>query len=159
MNLALEWSGKKYGLDNIFARVQNENVLLKFDFDRIKEILDKAFDKHTVEESQLKYLQRKYKNIKRHHGNSFTELYMNNLLHLVEHIRDMDEVEFLPDLQETQTTCDQKDLGISHPNSRFPVQFSRKIEKILFLQEKTVTNDVLKYERSECFKLAMSNGF
>ena len=117
VNLALEWSGKKYGLDNIFARVQNENVLLKFDFDRIKEILDKAFDKHTVEESQLKYLQRKYKNIKRHHGNSFTELYMNNLLHLVEHIRDMDEVEFLPDLQETQTTCDQKDLGISLPKS------------------------------------------
>ena len=24
---------------------------------------------------------------------------------------------------------------------------------------KTVTNGVLKYERSECFKLAMSNGF
>ena len=111
MNLALQWSQKKYGLDEVFARVQNENILLEFDFDKMKDILDKAFAKHTVDESQLKYLQRKYKTIKRHHQNSFTELYMQNLLHLVEHIQSMNDLEFLPDLQETQTTCDQNDIG------------------------------------------------
>ena len=111
VNLALQWSQKKYGLDKVFARVQNENILLEFDFDKMKDILDKAFAKHTVDESQLKYLQRKYKTIKRHHQNSFTELYMQNLLHLVEHIQSMNDLEFLPDLQETQTTCDQNDIG------------------------------------------------
>ena len=78
----------------------------------MKDILDKAFAKHTVEENHLKYLQRKYKTIKRQHQNSFTELFMQNLLHLVEHLSNMKDVEFLPDLQETQTTCDQNDLGV-----------------------------------------------
>ena len=40
-------------------------------------------------------------------------------------------------------------------NSLFPVKISRKVEE----NRKTVKNGVLKYERSECFKLAMSNGF
>ena len=44
---------------------------------------------------------------------SFTELYINSLLHLVDHIDDMDEkhMKFLPDLQITETSCNQKDLG------------------------------------------------
>jgi len=112
VNLALQWSQKKYGLDEVFERVQNDNILLEFDFDKMKDILDKAFAKHRVDESQLKYLQRKYKTIKRHHQNSFTELYMQNLLHLVEHIQSMNDLEFLPDLQETQTTCDQNDIDL-----------------------------------------------
>ena len=44
---------------------------------------------------------------------SFTELYINSLLHLVDHIDDMDEehMKFLPDLQITETSCNKKDLG------------------------------------------------
>ena len=44
---------------------------------------------------------------------SFTELYVNSLLHLVDHIDDMDEehMKFLPDLQITETSCNKKDLG------------------------------------------------
>ena len=145
VNLALQWSQKKYGLDEVFERVQNDNILLEFDFDKMKDILDKAFAKHTVDESQLKYLQRKYKTIKRHHQNSFTELYMQNLLHLVEHIQSMNDLEFLPDLQETQTTCDQNDIGTclySEPNLNSPLsgQFSKLkfslFEKLKLLNRK-----------------------
>jgi hypothetical protein len=68
----------------------------------------------TVQDGQLVYLQRKYKNIKRTNENSFTELYMNNLLHLVEHLDNMASeagLEFLPDLQKMDTTCSSADLG------------------------------------------------
>ena len=77
---------KSYGLDEIFRRVQAENVLLEHDFYRMKSILEQAFANHEVDSSQKIYLQRKYKTIKRQNPNSFTELYVNNLLHLISHI-------------------------------------------------------------------------
>lgn len=107
----IELPNKPYGLDQVFDRVQTEGILLDHDYHRLKSILTEAFDKHQVDTNQKIYLQRKYKNIKKDHANSFTELYMNNLLHLVDHIHDMDNPEFLPDLQKTETSCSKSDLG------------------------------------------------
>jgi len=114
VHLALEWSEKKYGLDNVFARVEKDNILLKWDYDKIKNILDQAFAKHSVPDNDRRYLRTKYKTIKRQHQGSFTELYINSLLHLVDHIDDMDEehMKFLPDLQITETSCNKKDLDL-----------------------------------------------
>jgi len=114
VHLALEWSEKKYGLDNVFARVEKDNILLKWDYDKIKNILDQAFAKHSVPDNDRRYLRTKYKTIKRQHQGSFTELYVNSLLHLVDHIDDMDEehMKFLPDLQITETSCNKKDLDL-----------------------------------------------
>ncbi len=109
--VAMEFADKQYGLDGVFERVLAEDILLPFDFNRIKFILDTAFATKSVEASQRTYLQRKYKTIKRDHVNTFTELYMNNLLHLVDHLDDMDEIEFLPDLQQTETSCSRSDMG------------------------------------------------
>ena len=99
------------GLDDVFTRVQSENILLDHDFYRSKSILNKIFAEHQTDLSQKVYLQRKYKTIKKNHPNSFTELYMSNLLHLVEHLKDMDEPQFLPDLQKMDATCSLNDLG------------------------------------------------
>ena len=110
----LELPQKSYGLDDVFRRVQSEQILLDHDFYRLKSILTEAFAQKSVDSSQTLYLQRKYKSIKREHSNSFTELYMNNLLHLVEHLDDMDEPQFLPDLQQMDATCSSKDLSKSN---------------------------------------------
>ena len=67
VHLALEWSEKKYGLDNVFARVEKDNILLKWDYDKIKNILDQAFAKHSVPDNDKRYLRTKYKTIKRQH--------------------------------------------------------------------------------------------
>ena len=67
--------------------------------------------KHRVETSQKVYLQRKYKSIKRLNPNSFTELYMSNLLHLVDRLHDMENPVFLPDSQKLDETCTETDLG------------------------------------------------
>lgn len=67
VHLALEWSEKKYGLDNVFARVEKDNILLKWDYDKIKNILDQAFAKHSVPDNDRRYLRTKYKTIKRQH--------------------------------------------------------------------------------------------
>jgi len=107
----LELPNKSYGLDNVFNRVQTENILLPHDFYRMKSILTEAFDKHQVETSQKVYLQRKYKSIKRLNPNSFTDLYVNNLLHLVEHVHDMENPVFLPDSQKLDETCTESDIG------------------------------------------------
>jgi len=107
----LELPNKNYGLDNVFKRVQSENILLPHDFYRMKSILSDAFDKHQVETSQKVYLQRKYKSIKRLNPNSFTDLYVNNLLHLVEHVHDMENPVFLPDSQKLDETCTDSDIG------------------------------------------------
>ena len=107
----LELPNKNYGLDNVFNRVQSENILLPHDFYRMKSILTEAFDKHQVETSQKVYLQRKYKSIKRLNPNSFTDLYVNNLLHLVEHVHDMENPVFLPDSQKLDETCTESDIG------------------------------------------------
>jgi len=107
----IELPNKIYGLDNVFNRVQSENILLEHDFFRMKSILNEAFASHQVDASQRVYLQRKYKNIKRLNPNTFTELYMSNLLHLVDHVHDMENPEFLPDLQKLDETCTDSDLG------------------------------------------------
>jgi len=107
----LELPNKIYGLDNVFNRVHSENILLPHDFYRMKSILTEAFAKRQVETSQKVYLQRKYKSIKRLNPNSFTELYMSNLLHLVDRLHDMENPMFLPDSQKLDETCTETDLG------------------------------------------------
>ena len=79
---------------------------------------------------------------------SFTELYVNSLLHLVDHIDDMDEehMKFLPDLQITETSCNKKDLGkkqfILHIISMFffPIQLylSCTLALLLWYYEKDI---------------------
>lgn len=109
---AMELANKPYGLDEVFERVKSENYLLDHDFDRLKFILTEAFANQQVDNNQKIYLQRKYKNIKREHPNTFTDLYMNNLLHLVEHLHEMNNPEFLPDLQKIGASCSKADLGM-----------------------------------------------
>jgi len=108
--LAYELPDKAYGLDNVFSRVQNEDILLDHDFYRSKSILNQVFAEHQVDESQKVYLQRKYKSIKKDHPNSFTDLFINNLLHLVEHLQKMNVPQFLPDAQKLDTTCSLTDI-------------------------------------------------
>ena len=65
----------------VFARVLNENFLLPFDFARIKKILSDVFSLQTVESNEVLYLKRKAKVVAQRHRNSFTELYLSNLVH------------------------------------------------------------------------------
>ena len=102
---------KSYGLDDVFRRIQAENILLQYDFYRLRSILHEAFANQEVDESQKVYLKRKYKTIKRTHMNSFTELFMNNLLHLVNNMKEMSGIQFLPDLQKVDESCTKQDLG------------------------------------------------
>ena len=102
---------KSYGLDDVFRRIQAENILLQYDFYRLRSILHEAFANQQVDESQKVYLKRKYKTIKRTHMNSFTELFMNNLLHLVNNLKEMSGIQFLPDLQKVDESCTKQDLG------------------------------------------------
>ena len=103
---------KTYGLDDVFRRIQAENILLPYDFNRLKSILHEAFAAQNVDGSQKVYLKRKYKHVKRNHMNSFTELFMNNMVHLLENLKDMDEqgIQFLPDLQKVDESCSQQDF-------------------------------------------------
>ena len=101
---------KPYGLDDVFRRIQAENILLQYDFYRLKSILHEAFASHHVDDSQKVYLKRKYKSVKRNHMNSLTELFMNNMVHLVENLKDMSGIQFLPDLQKVDASCSQRDF-------------------------------------------------
>ena len=103
---------KPYGLDDVFRRIQAENILLPYDFNRLKSILHEAFAAHSVEGSQKVYLKRKYKHVKRNHMNSFTELFMNNMVHLLENLKDMESngIQFLPDLQKAGESCSPQDF-------------------------------------------------
>lgn len=67
----------------VFARVLNENFLLPFDYARIKKILSDVFSLKVVESNEVLYLKRKAKVVAQRHRNSFTELYLSNMVHLL----------------------------------------------------------------------------
>ena len=67
----------------VFARVLNENYLLPFDYARIKKILSDVFSLKVVESNEVLYLKRKAKVVAQRHRNSFTELYLSNMVHLL----------------------------------------------------------------------------
>jgi hypothetical protein len=46
------------------------------------------------------HFKRKYQSVQRQYPNTFTEVYLNNLVHLVESDKKMSGATFLPDLQE-----------------------------------------------------------
>ena len=50
----------------------------------------------------MTYLKRKYQTVQRQFPNSFTEVYLNNLVHLVESGDKMTGATLLPDLQELE---------------------------------------------------------
>ena len=60
-----------------------ENYLLPFDYARIKKILSDVFSLESVESNEVLYLKRKAKVVAQRHRNSFTELYLSNIVHLL----------------------------------------------------------------------------
>ena len=112
---------KKYGLDFVFNRVLLEDILLPFDFDRTKKILTDAFSRKTVEPSEILYLKRKQKNIMKKYKNTFTELYLSNLVHLFadDNARARTRYQedplkhpllFMPDLQQQSVAYQRSDI-------------------------------------------------
>ena len=67
----------------VFDRVLKENYLLPFDYARIKKILSDVFSLESVESNEVLYLKRKAKVVAQRHRNSFTELYLSNIVHLL----------------------------------------------------------------------------
>lgn len=66
----------------VFDRVKKEDVLLEFDFNRLRKILIEVFLAKEVEQSEILYLRRKARTIERKFKNTFTELYLSNLVYL-----------------------------------------------------------------------------
>ena len=127
---------KIYGLDVVFDRVQAEDILMLLDFNRIKHILSTFFVKSgssltdsAISDPDALYLRRKYRIIERNHKNTFTELFLSNLVHLLPDDkggnggefahqsrpkkawkRPKGKIEFLPDLQKTDVVYSKKDI-------------------------------------------------
>ena len=127
---------KKYGLDVVFDRVQAEDILMLFDFNRIKHILSTFFVKSgssltesAISDPDALYLRRKYRTIERNYKNTFTELFLSNLVHLLPDDkgdnggefghrsrpsktwkRPRGKIEFLPDLQKIDVVYSKKDI-------------------------------------------------
>ena len=128
---------KLYGLDVVFERVRAEDILLPHDFDRIKKILTMFFTKSGVSDPQgaigdpdALYLRRKYRTIERDYKNTFTELYLNSLVHMLPENSNQNDgefrfrsqgrnkwtasprkIEFLPDLQQTDVFYSKEDIA------------------------------------------------
>merc|ERR1739844_3304 len=127
---------KKYGLDVVFDRVRTEDILMVFDFNRIKKILTTFFVKSgsqasdsAISDPDALYLRRKYRTIERNHKNTFTELFLSNLVHLLPEDKGgvggefrkrsrtskpwkkpRGKIEFLPDLQKTNVVYSKEDV-------------------------------------------------
>ena len=128
---------KKYGLDVVFDRVRTEDILMVFDFNRIKKILTTFFVKSgssgsdsAISDPDALYLRRKYRTIERNHKNTFTELFLSNLVHLLPEDkgdnggefarrsrpkkgwkRAKSKIEFLPDLQKIDVVYSKDDVS------------------------------------------------
>ena len=129
---------KKYGLDVVFDRVRTEDILMVFDFNRIKKILTTFFVKSgssstsdsAISDPDALYLRRKYRTIERNHKNTFTELFLSNLVHLLPEDkggsggefahrsrpkkgwkRAKSKIEFLPDLQKIDVVYSKEDVS------------------------------------------------
>jgi len=112
VNVALRMPDVGFGLDKVFDRVLKENYLLPFDYARIKKILSDVFSLESVESNEVLYLKRKAKVVAQRHRNSFTELYLSNIVHLLadDNSRALRKYRqdplanpliFMPDLQQT----------------------------------------------------------
>jgi len=114
VSVALRMPNVGFGLDKVFSRVLNENYLLPFDYARIKKTLSDVFSRKEVESSEVLYLKRKAKVVTQRHRNSFTELYLSNIVHLLatDNARALQKYRrdplahpliFMPDLQQTDS--------------------------------------------------------
>ena len=72
----------------------------------------------------MTYLKRKYQTVQRQFPNSFTEVYLNNLVHLVESGDKMTGATLLPDLQELEAAYTKEDVEM----------LERKLEKVGSIQ-------------------------
>ena len=129
---------KKYGLDVVFDRVLTEDILMIFDFNRIKKILSTFFmnsgasqSENAISDPDALYLRRKYRTIERNHKNTFTELFLSNLVHLLPEDKGdnggefgrrsrpkktwkrpaKSKIEFLPDLQKIDVVYSKEDVA------------------------------------------------
>ena len=137
MNVFTLANNQKYGLDVVFNRVQAEDILMLHDFNRIKKILTTFFVKSqqlseydsAISDPDALYLRRKYRTIERNHKNTFTELFLSNLVHLLPDEKggiggefghrsrpgknwkkSRGKIEFLPDLQKTDVVYSKEDV-------------------------------------------------
>jgi len=119
---ALRMPRRQFGLDVVFGRVLNEDLLLPFDYDRVKNILEDAFSRKKVDSNELLYLKRKHKTVMRKHRNTFTELYLSNLVHLFDddNARALSRyrndplgnpLRFMPDLQRNNVAYQKSDVN------------------------------------------------
>ena len=172
---------KKYGLDVVFDRVQAEDILMLFDFNRIKKILTTFFIKsgssfsssrNAISDPDALYLRRKYRTIERNHKNTFTELFLSNLVHLLPEDKGgvggefrkrsrtskpwkkpRGKIEFLPDLQKTNVVYSKEDIDQLRRFLRNKSMHQRtssctivEVRAGIFLQNESLLNlaDVLK---------------
>ena len=171
---------KKYGLDVVFDRVLTEDILMIFDFNRIKKILSTFFMKsgsskseNAISDPDALYLRRKYRTIERNHKNTFTELFLSNLVHLLPEDKGdnggefarrsrprkswkrpaKSKIEFLPDLQKVDVVYSKED--VSELKRFLTEQLKSKrtctlveVRAGIFLQNESLLNlaDVLKDE-------------
>jgi len=121
VSIALRMPDVGFGLDKVFSRVLNENYLLPFDYARIKKALSDVFSRKEVESNEVLYLKRKAKVVTQRHRNSFTELYLSNIVHLLagdnakalqRYRKDplVHPLIFMPDLQQTDSVYTRREV-------------------------------------------------
>ena len=118
----------------------------------------------TISDADALYLRRKYRNIERNHKNTFTELFLSNVVHLLpdekqENIgefafrsqsrtpwkKSKGKIDFLPDLQQTEVYYSKEDvenLKIFLRKTMFPTSTCTLVEVRagIFLQNKSLLN-------------------
>ncbi|XP_059080704.1 uncharacterized protein LOC131878646 [Tigriopus californicus] len=106
---------KPFALDSSIKRLLDEDILLKNDRTRVLDILNDFFTTK-VAEADVRYLRTMYSRQSESTRQSFTDLFLQNLLHLVDNTRSgpkgspLDPLAFLPDLRETGSTYSASDF-------------------------------------------------
>lgn len=106
---------KPFALDSSIQRLTDEDILLKSDRTRVLDILDDFFATE-VGEANIRYLRTMYSRQPDSTRQSFTDLFLQNLLHLVDNKSSgpkgspLDPLAFLPDLRETGSVYSASDF-------------------------------------------------
>lgn len=97
---------KSFALDSTFARVKDEGLLLPVNLQRTQKVISDIY-LDQAEEGQIRFLESQSKTIARKHPSSFTQLFLEASLQLGRTMRngetELDDLAFLPDLQERNT--------------------------------------------------------
>ena len=108
-NLNIIWN-KKYGLDTVYERLTNENILLPTDFERIQAWI-KSYYQGLQDESDERFLRNLHRKLSRRHSDKFTMIFLEAVLQLVEKSKDSRKrLTLLPGLQDKDSFYSRREV-------------------------------------------------